>query len=76
MQNNNIILTNNREIMPEFLQYIGRNVYNVKSDFEQIYPDYEICIFSPTSVITTDYRENRIRIGYDNNFEVRDITLG
>lgn len=63
-------------IQMDFSSYIGRNCLNVKSDLELIYSGYEIQLLGSNSVVTCDYREDRIRIEYGLGYEVIDIRIG
>ena len=70
---NNINNINNNQI--DFSYYIGRNVFNVETDLKTLFPEHEIVIIAPNSLITADYREDRIRITHTNR-QVSSITIG
>lgn len=57
-------------------RYFGKNVLNVKSDLERLYPQNDIVMLTPNSIITMDYRTDRIRITYDNNNNVLEVRIG
>ena len=56
--------------------YIGKNAFNVKSDLENLYPEKDIYLLTPNSIITCDYRTDRIRICHDEDFNVLDVRIG
>ena len=56
--------------------YIGRNVFNVKSDLERLYPHHCIQLVTPNSLVTMDYRMDRIRITHDDNNNVLNVRIG
>jgi hypothetical protein len=60
----------------DFTPFIGRNAFNVQTDLNEIYPAYQIHLITPTTIVTADYRENRIRITHDNNYTVLNIVIG
>ena len=60
-----------------FNDFIGKNAENVKTMLEELFPNHTICLLEPNSVITADYRLDRIRITCDpNTYLVIDITNG
>ena len=57
-------------------EYIGRNAFNVQSDLQRLYPQHLIQLLTINSIVTMDYRSDRIRIIYDNNNNVIDVRIG
>jgi hypothetical protein len=60
----------------DFAPWIGKNAYNVQSDLELLYPGYQIVLLDQNTIITGDYRLNRIKILHDDNNVIYNITLG
>ena len=58
------------------IPYIGRNVFNVKSDLQKLYPQHDIQMVTPNSIVTMDYRTDRIRITHDNDNNVLNVKIG
>ena len=56
--------------------YIGRNVYNVHSDLQQMYPDYDYRLIAPNEICTMDYQDNRVTIIHDVNNNITNIYIG
>jgi hypothetical protein len=60
----------------DFTSWIGKNAYNAKSDLELLYPGYQIFLLHQNTIITADYRLDRIKILHDDNNVIYNITLG
>jgi hypothetical protein len=61
---------------PEFIEYLNLEVDWVYNLLTKLYPKKEIWKLEQYSIYTLDYKTNRIRIFYDVNNLVTDITIG
>ena len=60
----------------DFTSYIGKNAYNVQSDFEYLYPGYQIILIHQNSDRLNNYRLDRIQIFHNENNVVLNIIVG
>lgn len=59
-----------------FEEYLGRNVNNVKSDLEKIYPQYKIIFYPPNFAMAADCRLDRIILRHNKDFILESIEFG
>ncbi len=59
-----------------FDQYIGKNAFNVQSDFEHLFPAYQIVLLHANTYISWNFRLDRIKIVHDDNNVILNITIG
>jgi hypothetical protein len=60
----------------DFTPFIGRNAFNVQSDLRKIFPIYSVELITPSTILTMDNLEDRIRIMHDNNNTVMSVRIG
>lgn len=54
----------------EFAQYIGRRHAEVAPELEERYPDFRIQVLASGGLVTSDIRQDRIRVFFDRDTEL------